>query len=104
MKTLKPAVRTLANPVRTLSINPRATERLRGRAAMERRKRWLDRFPLCKHCEAEGLTTPATEVDHITPLERGGADDYESNGQSLCTRHHQAKTAREASARAGRFA
>jgi 5-methylcytosine-specific restriction protein A len=28
----------------------------------------LAREPLCRHCEAEGFTVLATEVDHITPI------------------------------------
>jgi 5-methylcytosine-specific restriction protein A len=51
-------------------------------------------------CEAEGRVTVASVVDHRTPLWEGGADDYETNGQSLCDPHHDAKTAEEAARRA----
>ena len=67
-------------------------KRLRGRKAVERRKRWLQLQPLCVQCEAEGIVKEAEEVDHIIPLFKGGADD-ESNLQSLCKAHHLAKTA-----------
>ncbi len=44
----------------------------------------------------------ADEVDHITPVSKGG-DRYDpDNLQSLCQQHHRAKTLREAAeARAG---
>ena len=65
---------------------------------MKTRERWLRAHPLCCHCEAAGRTTLAEEVDHITPLWKGGPDTSE-NLQSLCREHHKAKTAEENSAR-----
>lgn len=50
--------------------------------------------PLCVHCLRKGITEPATQVDHIKALAKGGADD-ESNYQSLCGSCHSVKTARE---------
>jgi 5-methylcytosine-specific restriction enzyme A len=50
--------------------------------------------PLCVRCEERGWTVPATEVDHIRPLARGGTHDVE-NLQSLCKSCHSRKTARE---------
>lgn len=76
------------------------TERLRGSAAVKRRSQWLEQHPLCKACQDEGRVTAATVVDHVVPLWKGGADDYETNGQSLCHQHHDAKTAQEAAERA----
>lgn len=70
------------------------TKRLRGRAGMERRARWLAKFPLCKACEEASVVTLGTIVDHVTPLFQGGKDD-ESNLQTLCTKHHDAKSLRE---------
>lgn len=46
---------------------------------------------LCQRCAQQGRTTAATEVDHIVPLARGGADDLD-NLQSLCRDCHSAKT------------
>jgi 5-methylcytosine-specific restriction enzyme A len=69
-------------------------KRLRGRAAVARRARWLWEHPLCAHCEAEGNVTPATVPDHIVALVNGGEDD-ESNLQSLCEEHHRLKTAQD---------
>lgn len=67
------------------------TERLRGRLAKERRRRFLSAFPLCRICESQGYVTPATEVDHIVALVNGGADDMD-NLQPLCAECHKDKT------------
>lgn len=97
---LQPRVSALGSRVADLpAFNPTATPRLRGRAAVERRKRWLAKHPLCKHCDAEGLIRVGDEVDDIVPLWKGGKND-ESNFQTLCHDHHAAKTAREAAERA----
>ena len=52
------------------------------------RKIILARDPICRwpDCAAD-----ATEVDHITPKDRGG-DDSEENLQGLCKCHHAVKT------------
>ena len=54
----------------------------------------LRREPLCRICKTQGLTVPATDVDHITPRRRGGSDRM-TNLQSLCHTHHSQKTGRE---------
>lgn len=97
LTALKPRLSTLV----TQRIPTQAgTERLRGRAAVERRQRWLRLHPLCVQCEAEGKVTVGDVVDHKVPLWKGGADD-ESNFQTLCqTPHHDAKSAQEAKERA----
>lgn len=71
----------------------------RGRKSAARRgydRRWrrlrqlvLTREPFCRMCGA-----PATEVDHIIPLSRGGTNALE-NLQPLCKRCHARKTMRE---------
>lgn len=66
-------------------------KRLTGRAAVDRRRHFLDANPLCVKCDAAGRTTLATEVDHVIPLSQGGRDD-ESNMQPLCSACHQIKT------------
>lgn len=100
VKTLKPRLGQL-NTSRLTTVNKAAaTPRLRGRAWMCRRAGWLSLNPLCCMCHSEGRTTAGAEVDHITPLWQGGADD-ESNYQTLCEPHHKAKTAREAGMRTG---
>jgi len=98
LQTLKPRLGTV--PGRLQLAATLTTQRMRGRAAVNRRARWLEQHPLCVECEKEGRVTAADVVDHRIPLWKGGADD-ESNFQSLCqTPHHDAKTAREAADRA----
>jgi len=103
LTTLKPRISALkVNRIQPLTDNPNATPRLRGRAGVERRARWLAKHPLCVQCEAKGITRMADVVDHRVPLWKGGPDD-ESNFQSLCqTPCHDEKSAREAKERAGR--
>jgi 5-methylcytosine-specific restriction enzyme A len=70
--------------------------RIRGRAHQERRAIWLHAHPLCVHCLAlvPPKATIGTEVDHVTPLSKGGLDD-ESNFQTLCSMCHYTKTMTE---------
>ena len=58
------------------------------------RRQYIAENPLCVKCSARGLVVAATEVDHITPLSRGGTHE-ESNLQSLCKPCHSTKTAQE---------
>jgi 5-methylcytosine-specific restriction protein A len=55
----------------------------------------LARDPLCAECRKAGRVRPATQRDHIVPLEEGGADDV-SNTQGLCDECHAAKSQAEA--------
>lgn len=75
---------------------PDAPHRLSGRKAVERRARWLAKFPLCKACEeaTPPRVTLGDVVDHVINLAAGGADD-ESNFQTLCNTCHDEKTIRE---------
>jgi 5-methylcytosine-specific restriction enzyme A len=50
---------------------------------------------LCQCCLEEGVYTPATDVDHITPKALGGTDEL-GNLQALCRPCHREKTAQEA--------
>lgn len=70
------------------------TDRMRGRAAVDRRRRWLEAHPLCAECEKAGRVTAATVPDHIVALVNGGADT-EDNLQSLCQECHRKKTSRD---------
>lgn len=97
LTTLKPRLATL-NTQRIMA-QPVEVERLRGRAAVDRRARWLTAHPLCVECEAEGRVTAGQVVDHITPLWNGGVDSYEENGQTLCHAHHDVKSKSEAAER-----
>lgn len=55
------------------------------------RYNFLARYPFCVGCNAQGKTTPATEVDHIRPLAEGGTHD-ETNLQPFCKSCHSRKT------------
>lgn len=69
-------------------------ERLRGRRAVEQRKRRLMNEPLCRDCLAKGITTASTVPDHIQPLALGGTDD-DSNIRCLCGPCHEVRTAEQ---------
>ena len=56
-------------------------------------------FGLCQPCARKGLTTLATQVDHIKPKAKGGKDD-EANCQAICAPCHAAKTLEDAGKRA----
>jgi 5-methylcytosine-specific restriction protein A len=51
----------------------------------------LAREPLCRSCATSGRVTPATELDHIVPVAKGGTDDV-LNLQPLCRACHETKT------------
>lgn len=61
---------------------------------MERRRRFLQRNPLCVECERKGFIRAATVPDHIVALVNGG-EDTEANLQALCEDCHRDKTARD---------
>lgn len=65
---------------RVLPLNSAAWRKLR--------KQVLAEEPLCRHCAAQGLTVPATEVDHM----RGAADNSRDALQALCKPCHSIKT------------
>ena len=55
----------------------------------------LQQNPLCEECEKSGILRPADMVDHIVPINKGGAPLDLNNLQSLCNRCHAIKTARD---------
>ena len=59
------------------------------------RQMFLFEHPLCTHCHTKGKITPATEVDHITPIAEGGDRLDEGNCQALCHSCHSRKTMKE---------
>lgn len=91
-------------PTHRLTPKPdtRAYDATRGSASQRgygaewrKKRRWfLARNPLCVECQRHGRDEPATDVDHIIPKRRGGADEP-SNWQPLCHACHSAKTGRE---------
>lgn len=98
LQSLRPRVATI--PGRLQMAATLSTQRLRGRAAVDRRDRYLRLHPLCVQCSKQGRTSAASTPDHVVPLWAGGADDLDANGQPLCTEHHDEKTACEARMRA----
>jgi 5-methylcytosine-specific restriction enzyme A len=68
--------------------------RLTYSARQAQRTRILNDEPLCRHCQAKGRVTAATEIDHIVPLSKGGSND-DSNQQPLCKTCHKIKTAKD---------
>jgi 5-methylcytosine-specific restriction enzyme A len=70
------------------------TPRDRSERAKRRRARFLRANPLCSECLKVGKAVAAVELDHRTPLHRGGADN-ESNFNALCHACHVDKTLRE---------
>lgn len=77
------------------SFRGNSNDRGYGHRWRKARERYLFKNPCCVECEREGFVEPAKEVDHIKP-HRGDQVLFwdESNWQSLCKRHHSAKTAR----------
>ena len=67
-------------------------QRQRGRKAVATRLRLLYSEPLCRHCNAKGITRLATQVDHIIALVNGG-EDTDENKQPICADCHKVKTA-----------
>lgn len=55
----------------------------------------LAQNPLCECCEKNGLLTPGRVVDHIIPINQGGAPLLISNLQTMCDKCHNIKSAKE---------
>jgi len=79
-------------PVSQRRLSP--SKRGYGAGWQKLRITFIKSHPLCLHCEREGITAPAEEVDHIRPLSDGGTNDW-ANLQPLCKSHHSKKTYRE---------
>ena len=75
---------------------PNAAKRGYGSRWRRARDGHLRANPLCAECTREGITTIATLVDHIDPP-KGDIKKFwdRDNWQSLCTPHHNRKTARQ---------
>lgn len=68
--------------------NTQAWQRLRRAKLMDK--------PLCEECEAGGRLVPATVVDHVVPVSKGGAPfPAIEDLTSLCQPCHSRKTAQE---------
>lgn len=71
------------------------TEFYRSTAWRKLRVEQLRRQPLCERCLAQGRHTPAYVVDHIRPVNQGGAPLDLENLQSLCAACHNRKSGAE---------
>lgn len=52
--------------------------------------------PICEVCAVEGRVSAVEVIDHIIPITEGGAPLDINNLQSMCSRHHNIKSGREA--------
>lgn len=55
----------------------------------------LQMNPLCEWCERSRRPVPATDVDHVVPISKGGEPLDLANLQSLCHECHSRKTSRD---------
>jgi 5-methylcytosine-specific restriction protein A len=101
LNSLKPRLQASSlTRLPTLEAKAGTTPRIRGRAWTETRKAvLLEHGYACVDCGRVSLTN---EIDHDVPLEQGGSN-ARANLMPRCTDCHKAKTAREASARAGKL-
>ncbi len=73
-----------------------STARGYGYRWQQYRLRFLMEHPLCVRCQAQGVVTAATIVDHITPHQGDQALFWdEQNHQALCKPCHDSDKARE---------
>lgn len=99
LQTLKPRLSTMKTS-RLAPLPTASVERKRGYAGVKDRNRIRDRdCGLCQECKRKGIGRTGTQVDHVTPLWKGGSDE-DSNKELLCDDCHTEKTAREAAERA----
>lgn len=84
--------RRCADHMRVLSKNRRPTRRFHGTQQWRRcRNAYIKAHPICEmliKCQGD----PASEVDHIVPIEDGGAPLDWENLQSGCKPCHSSKT------------
>ena len=75
-----------------------STQRGYDRRWRKARDLYIEAHPLCESCLKEGRIVPATEVDHVIPVEGGQSDQsfFKAEGyQSLCHSCHSRKTLEE---------
>lgn len=101
LATIKPQLATIStNRVKVLDTKAGATPRIRGgKWARTRERVALAHGMRCVECGCVWVPS-RDQIDHEVPLEQGGSNE-DSNLRPLCDECHKAKTAREASIRAG---
>jgi len=65
----------------------------KGRQWQKIRQLVLHRHPLCMKCASKGRYITANTIDHITPINKGGAVYALENLQALCSSCHNSKSA-----------
>lgn len=76
---------------------PSAAKRGYGHRWRIYRRWYLAKNPLCVRCQADGRIEPATDVDHIRPVDGPYDPEFweETNHEALCHACHSRKTATE---------
>ena len=97
VKELPPRVQMVKRTSRTgRDADPRRTLKLNGAAWQRLRASVLAESPLCAHCLKRGVTTMATDVDHVS----GDPSDNSRNAlQPLCHSCHSVSLVSPQSAR-----
>ncbi len=98
MPTIKKTVRRPWIPERGFQegrLHPN-TKFYQSKAWRDLRAVKLEQSPLCEECARHGITTLAQVVDHIVPINKGGARLDMDNLQSLCHPCHNRKSGQEA--------
>lgn len=72
------------------------TEFYQSRRWRKVRALYLQQYPLCVECQRAGRVVAARVVDHVTPINEGGARFDYRNLQGLCDKCHNKKSGREA--------
>lgn len=89
--------RHVLTPEESKRARDRAADAQRGNAAQRgydgrwnrARRLFLAEQPLCRMCQAQGIITLATVVDHVVPHRGDPALFWDRNNwQPLCKRHH----------------
>lgn len=97
MPTLKKTVRRPWQPKHDPQAGRRHanTEFYQSGAWRKLRTKKLLQQPLCEECLKHNCHTPAQMIDHIRPINEGGAALDLANLQSLCHTCHNRKSGRE---------
>ena len=69
-------------------VRPSSSKRGYGSKHRQWRHQILNKYPICVMCGNK----PATQADHIIPINKGGKRFDINNGQGLCASCHSAKT------------
>lgn len=88
LQMLNNNIETLNNAIPTLKVS---SYRITGSKLQRRRFRMWKRDQYCNRCKLFVGYPDGFELDHITPMHKGG-EDIEENCQILCHGCHDSKT------------